>query len=62
MRTVIKTPAARKRDRTPTDQEVILGQVLTAGDGQNPARQAVIKAGLPDMVPAMTIGKVCGSG
>ena len=42
--------------------EVIMGQVLTAGCGQNPARQAAIKAGLPDMVPAMTIGKVCGSG
>jgi acetyl-CoA C-acetyltransferase len=42
--------------------EVILGQVLTAGVGQNPARQAVIRAGLPDMVPGMTINKVCGSG
>ena len=42
--------------------EVILGHVLTAGAGQNPARQAAIKAGLPDMVPAMTINKVCGSG
>jgi acetyl-CoA C-acetyltransferase len=42
--------------------EVILGQVLTAGVGQNPARQAGIRSGLPDMVPAMTIGKVCGSG
>jgi len=42
--------------------EVILGQVLTAGVGQNPARQAVIKAGLPQAVPAMTINKVCGSG
>jgi len=42
--------------------EVILGQVLTAGVGQNPARQAAIKAGLPEMVPAMTINKVCGSG
>ena len=42
--------------------EVILGQVLTAGCGQNPARQAAIRAGLPDIVPAMTIGKVCGSG
>src|SRR5438132_3484310 len=42
--------------------EVILGQVLTAGVGQNPARQAVIKAGLPASVPAMTINKVCGSG
>jgi acetyl-CoA C-acetyltransferase len=42
--------------------EVIMGQVLTAGSGQNPARQASRKAGLPDMVPAMTINKVCGSG
>jgi len=42
--------------------EVILGQVLTGGAGQNPARQALIKAGLPEMVPAMTINKVCGSG
>jgi len=42
--------------------EVIMGQVLTAGAGQNPARQASIKAGVPNMVPAMTINKVCGSG
>ena len=42
--------------------EVILGQVLTAGSGQNPARQTVIKSGLPNAVPAMTINKVCGSG
>ncbi|APX91687.1 acetyl-CoA acetyltransferase [Halomonas sp. 1513] len=42
--------------------EVLLGQVLTAGTGQNPARQAAIKAGLPEAVPAMTINKVCGSG
>ena len=42
--------------------EVIMGQVLTAGAGQNPARQAVIKAGLPDTVPAFVVGKVCGSG
>ncbi len=42
--------------------EVILGNVLTAGLGQNPARQAVIEAGLPESVPAMTINKVCGSG
>jgi acetyl-CoA C-acetyltransferase len=42
--------------------EVVLGQVLTAATGQNPARQAAMKAGLPDMVPAMTINKVCGSG
>ena len=42
--------------------EVIMGQVLTAGAGQNPARQAAIDAGLPVDVPAMTINKVCGSG
>ncbi len=42
--------------------EVIMGQVLTAGVGQNAARQAVIKAGLPDMIPGITINKVCGSG
>jgi acetyl-CoA C-acetyltransferase len=42
--------------------EVILGQVLTAGVGQNAARQAVIKAGLPNAIPAFTINKVCGSG
>lgn len=42
--------------------EAILGQVLTAGVGQNAARQAVIRSGLPDHVPAMTINKVCGSG
>ncbi|MBN2885817.1 MAG: acetyl-CoA C-acetyltransferase [Chromatiaceae bacterium] len=42
--------------------EVILGQVLTAGAGQNPARQTALGAGLPHGVPAMTINKVCGSG
>ncbi|WP_280539645.1 acetyl-CoA C-acetyltransferase [Chromohalobacter sp. 11-W] len=42
--------------------EVLLGQVLAAGCGQNPARQAAINAGLPSAVPAMTINKVCGSG
>ena len=45
-----------------TIDEVILGQVLAAGCGQNPARQAAIEAGLPDTVPAYTINKVCGSG
>jgi acetyl-CoA C-acetyltransferase len=43
-------------------ESVIMGQVLCAGSGQNPARQAVIKAGLPVEVPAMTINVVCGSG
>ncbi|MDR6229847.1 acetyl-CoA C-acetyltransferase [Pseudomonas sp. SORGH_AS199] len=42
--------------------EVILGQVLTAGAGQNPARQAAVTAGLPHEVPALTLNKVCGSG
>ena len=48
-------------DRAQID-EVILGQVLTAGSGQNPARQAAIAAGLPYETPSMTINKVCGSG
>ena len=72
--TLAKTPAPEmgaaviaellKRAKLTGDQigEVILGQVLQAGAGQNPARQAVIKAGLPNAVPAMTINKVCGSG
>ena len=48
---------------TPAEvDEVILGQVLTAGAGQNPARQSSITAGLPPSVPAMTVNKVCGSG
>ena len=42
--------------------EVVLGQVLTGGQGQNPARRATINAGLPESCPAMTINKVCGSG
>jgi acetyl-CoA C-acetyltransferase len=53
-----------KRAKLTGDQisEVVLGQVLTAGSGQNAARQAVIKSGLPQAVPAMTINAVCGSG
>jgi acetyl-CoA C-acetyltransferase len=56
--------ALLERNELAADQvdEVILGQVLTAGVGQNPARQAVIEAGLPQECPAMTINKVCGSG
>src|SRR5262245_18974633 len=42
--------------------EVIFGNVLQAGLGQNPARQAALKAGLPDTIAAVTINKVCGSG
>ncbi|PXF30149.1 acetyl-CoA acetyltransferase [Pokkaliibacter plantistimulans] len=60
--TVIKT-LLQQVDLDPAQvNEVILGQVLTAGCGQNPARQSVIKAGLPDTIPGMTINKVCGSG
>ena len=59
---VIKALLAKTGLKGEQISEVILGQVLAAGVGQNPARQAVIKAGLPDMVPAMTINKVCGSG
>ena len=72
--TLAKTPAPElgavvikallERSGLGADQigEVILGQVLQAGSGQNPARQAVIKAGLPQSVPALTINAVCGSG
>ena len=72
--TLAKTPASdlgalviRKvleRAGVPAEQvsEVVMGQVLTAGVGQNPARQAAMKAGVPYRVPAMTINKVCGSG
>src|ERR1700690_4656301 len=59
---VIKGLLARTGLKPEQISEVILGQVLTAGVGQNAARQAAIRAGLPDMVPAMTINKVCGSG
>jgi acetyl-CoA C-acetyltransferase len=72
--TLAKTPASDlgalvvrnvlERAGVPAEQvsEVILGQVLTAAVGQNPARQAAMKAGIPHQVPSMTINKVCGSG
>jgi acetyl-CoA C-acetyltransferase len=59
---VIKDVLKRAGVKPEQVSEVIMGQVLTAGIGQNGARQAAIKAGLPDMIPAMTINKVCGSG
>ena len=59
---VIKTLLGRIGIDPATVNEVIMGQVLTAGAGQNPARQATLKAGLPNTVPALTIGQVCGSG
>ena len=60
--TVIKGLLERTGIKGEQVDEVILGQVLTAGAGQNPARQAAIAAGLPHAVPALTINKVCGSG
>jgi acetyl-CoA C-acetyltransferase len=59
---VIKALLAKTGIKPDQVSEVIMGQVLTAGCGQNPARQASIRAGVADMVPAMTLGKVCGSG
>ena len=59
---VIKGLLAKTGIKPEMVNDVIMGQVLTAGVGQNPARQAVIRAGLPDMVPGMTINMVCGSG
>jgi acetyl-CoA C-acetyltransferase len=59
---IIKALLARTKVDPEQISEVIMGQVLTAGVGQNPARQALIRAGLPDRIPGMTINKVCGSG
>ena len=59
---VIKEALNRVQLDPTTVDEVIMGNVLAAGLGQNPARQASIQAGLPYTVPAMTINKVCGSG
>jgi acetyl-CoA C-acetyltransferase len=58
----IKALLARTGVEPEMVNDVIMGQVLTAASGQNPARQAAIKAGIPDSVPGMTINKVCGSG
>ncbi|AIY05796.1 acetyl-CoA acetyltransferase [Planococcus sp. PAMC 21323] len=59
---VIKEALKRASIQPEQVSEVIMGNVLQAGLGQNPARQASINAGLPESVPAMTINKVCGSG
>ena len=59
---VIKEALSRANMSGEVIDEVIMGNVITAGLGQNPARQAAVKAGLPIEVPAMTINKVCGSG
>ncbi|MBM3512172.1 MAG: acetyl-CoA C-acetyltransferase [Alphaproteobacteria bacterium] len=59
---VIGEALTRARVAATEVSDVIMGQVLAAGCGQNPARQASIKAGVPKEVPAMTINQVCGSG
>lgn len=59
---VIRALLAQTQVQPDQISEVILGQVLTAGSGQNPARQAALKAGLSTQTPAYTINKVCGSG
>jgi acetyl-CoA C-acetyltransferase len=59
---VIKEAIARARLDASQIGEVIMGQVLTAGSGQNPARQAMMKAGVAKETPALTINAVCGSG
>ena len=59
---VISALLAKTGVKPDTISEVLMGQVLTAAAGQNPARQASIRAGISHMVPAMTINKVCGSG
>ncbi|MEP0546181.1 MAG: thiolase family protein [Rhodothermales bacterium] len=60
--TAIKAALERAGIAPDAVDEVIMGCVVTAGVGQAPARQAAIKAGLPDKTPCMTINKVCGSG
>ncbi len=59
---VIQSLLERSNLKAEQIDEVIMGQVLTAGQGQNPARQASIKAGIPEITPAMTVNMVCGSG
>ena len=59
---VVKAVLERSKVGADLIGEVIMGQVLTAGVGQNPARQTVLKAGLPQAVPGLTINAVCGSG
>ncbi|MEK7248764.1 MAG: acetyl-CoA C-acyltransferase, partial [Chloroflexota bacterium] len=59
---VIKEALARAGVQPDQVDEIIMGNVLSAGLGMNPARQAAIAAGIPDSVPATTVNKVCGSG
>lgn len=60
---IVIKEALEKANVSPKEvDDVVMGQVLTAGCGQNPARQAAVKAGIPETIPAMTINQVCGSG
>ena len=60
---IVAKEAIKKSNLTSNDvDELIMGQVLTANTGQNPARQAAIKAGLPNEKTAYLINQVCGSG
>jgi len=59
---VIRELLRRSALKVDAVDEIIIGQVLSGGSGQAPARQAMRYAGLPDSIPAMTINKVCGSG
>lgn len=59
---VIEAVLARSGVGADKVDEVIMGQILQSGSGQNPARQSAIRAGLPDTAPAYTINKLCGSG
>jgi acetyl-CoA C-acetyltransferase len=61
-KTAIKAALDRAGVEAPRVSEVIMGQILTAGEGQNPARQASIAAGVPIEVPAWSVNMVCGSG
>ncbi len=58
----LKETLARAKASASELAQVILGQVVTAGAGQAPARQALLHAGIPDTVGAITVNKVCGSG
>ena len=61
---IVAVKAAIERAKVPVDQidEVIMGHVLTAGCGENTARQVALHSGIPQEVPAFTINKLCGSG
>ena len=60
--TVIKESIKRSNLKNDEIDEIILGQVLTGGTGQNPARQAAMKSGIPKEKPAYIVNQVCGSG